>query len=185
MPKSEQEVDLTALNASAPEKRRNIPPELLTPGAQAAMNQNTAEMVRELFSQLAPLLKDISLSPEKLALMEQLRRAPTEDQEKAAARSKREKTLMIQEQTENAKNLANRQAGCLHRYKTGALSLGIVRNFPDRQPRGTCMMCGIWIHPREWRIGAPTEEHPRGREYIVDAHPQFNLVIEAINNQES
>jgi hypothetical protein len=182
--KNEEKLDLSGLNAPAPEKRQ-VPPELLTPAAQAAMNANTAAMVRELFTQLAPLLKDISLSPEKLALMESLRRAPTEEQAAAAARSKREKSLMIAEANENAKNLANRQAGCNHRYKTGALSLGIVRNFPDRQPRGVCMACNIWLTPREWRIGPPSEEWPRGKEYIAPAHSQYSLVLEAINNQNS
>jgi hypothetical protein len=180
-----EEINLSGLNAPAPEKKIPVPSELLTPSAQSYINANTAAMVRELFTQLAPLLKDISLSPEKLKLMEDLRRAPSEDQEKAAARSKREKALMVAEQNENAKNLANRQAGCNHRYKTGALSLGIVRNYPDRQPRGVCMVCSLWLSPREWKIGPASEEWPRGKEYIADAHPQYSLVLEAIKNQES
>ena len=175
-------VDLPGMEAPAPEKRQ-IPSELLTPAAMAATNAASAAMVRELFAQLAPLLKDISLSPVKLRMMEDLRRQPTTDQALLAARNAREKKLMIAEQQENAKNLAMQQEACRHRYKTGQLSVNIVRNFFDRQPRGTCVLCGLWIHPREWRIGAPNEEFPRGKEFIVDAHPQYSLVLEALNNQ--
>ncbi len=176
-------VDLTALNAPASEKRPSTPPELLSAAAQAHMNTNTAEMVRELFAQLAPLLKDISLSPEKLALMEQLRRAPTEDQEKAAARNKRERKLMQDEQTENAKNLAISQSICLHRYKTGALAINLVHNTFDGRPRGVCVLCSVWIHGKEWRVSNPTPEHPRGELYVADAHPLVHLLREKMMNE--
>jgi hypothetical protein len=178
MSKNEETIDLKGLD-SVPEKRQ-VPPELLTPAGMAAMNQNTAEMVREIFAQLAPMLKDISLSPEKLALMEQLRRAPSEDQEKAAARNKRERKLMQDEQNENARNLALSQANCLHKYKTGGTAINLVHNTFDGRPRGVCVLCGVWIHGKEWRVSNPTVENPRGELYVADAHPLVHLLKEAM-----
>ena len=171
MSSKNEAVDLKGLD-SVPEKRQ-VPPELLTPAAVAAMNQQTSELVRELFSQLAPLLKDISLSPEKLQIMEDLRRAPTADQAAAASRSKREKALMKEELEQNRKNLTASQDACLHRYVSGALSVSAIRNYPDRQSRFVCHKCMAIFAPRHWEILAPTAEFPRGVEKIVDAHPLY------------
>jgi hypothetical protein len=172
MSKNEETINLKGLDAPF-EKRPSLPPELLTPAAQAAMNHNTSEMVRELFAQLAPLLKDISLSPEKLALMEELRRAPTADQAAAAARSKREKALTLEEADQNRKNLKLSQENCLHRYVSGALSVSAIRNYPDRQSRYVCHKCLAIFQPRRWEILAPNSAFPRGEERIVDADPLY------------
>lgn len=178
---SKEHVDLSGLNSAAPK----LPEEMLTPAAQATMAVMIREAVTSVFAQMAPLLKDVALTPEKIQLMEDTRRADSAEVVLAKLRSKREKQLMIAEQEENRKNREHVQAGCRHRYVTGQLAIQVVHNFPDRQPRGTCALCQLWIFPREWRIGAPTEAEPRGVAEIVPAHPQYDLVLEAAAQKQS
>jgi len=60
------------------------------------------------------------------------------------------------------------------------LSINVVRNYPDRQPRFTCALCSVWINPREWQIGPPDAENPRGKPFIAEAHPQFKMASEVL-----
>jgi hypothetical protein len=71
---------------------------------------------------------------------------------------------------------------CPHKYsRNGNPAIAVVRNFPDRQPRGVCMLCQEWFYPREWRIDYPTEDNPNGEAKIISAHPKYQLVWDVIN----
>ena len=85
--------------------------------------------------------------------------------------------MFAEDEREAKANLARVQAGCAHRYPTGASSCQIVRNFPDRQPRAFSNFCQVSINPREWRIGAPDEQLPRGKAFRAEAHPQYDHII--------
>lgn len=174
---------LTAEKLVPASAKKGMPAALLTPEAQAYTSQMIKDAITSVFEQLGPVLKDMALTPEKIAEMERIRRAPTESEAAALARNEREKKLMISEMEENAKNKERLQAGCLHRYPTGQLAIQLVRNFPDRQVRGLCNFCQVWLHPREWRIESPDANHPRGREVIVEAHPQYFLVKEVLQTR--
>ena len=153
------------------------PKELLTPAAQAYTNNLINEAIKGVFAQLGPILESIALTPEKLAQAEALRRAPDPA---SVARELRERKLTQQEAEENRQNLLRNQAACPHRYPTGQLSINVVRNYPDRQPRFTCALCSVWINPREWQIGPPDAENPRGKPFIAEAHPQFKMASEVL-----
>src|SRR6201998_3387041 len=162
------------------ETKMKLPDSMLTPESQAATTALVTGAVREALASImkdfvGPLLEKVSLTPEKWRDAEELRRAPSAAQ---AARETRERKLMAEETAENRRNKEALQAGCPHRYPSGQLAISCVHNFPDRQARGTCMVCGIWIHPKEWRIDAPDAQHPRGTPRIVDAHPLYHLVQE-------
>jgi hypothetical protein len=166
-------VDLNSLDSPAPEKRPPTPPEALTPATQAYMNSLIGAAIREAMAGMAPILQSIALTPEKIEAMEAARRAPTADQAAAAARSKREKALTLEEADQNRKNLKLSQENCLHRYVSGALSVSAIRNYPDRQSRYVCHRCLAIFQPRRWEILAPNSAFPRGEERIVDADPLY------------
>ena len=157
---------------SAPEPSPKVPTSLLNPEAQAYTNAVVSEAIKGVFAQLGPLLQSIALTPEKMAEAEKLRRAPDPA---AVARELRERKMTQVEFEENERRKKENQAACPHKYPTGQLSINVVRNFPDRQPRFTCASCAIWITPREWRIGAPDAENPRGVPFIAPEHPQYKM----------
>ena len=173
MSSKNEDVNLHRLDAPAHEKKSPVPPAALTPEMQSYMNAALSAAIKEALSGMAPILQSIALTPEKIQAMEDARRAPTTDQASAAARAKREKANMKAELEENRKNQKLTQDNCLHRYVSGALAVGAIRNYPDRNARYICFKCHALFEPRHWDIGAPTEEWPRGIERIVDAHPQY------------
>lgn len=187
-PKSSATPDLSALgqpasgkeSASEPAaKKIPTPPELLTPAAQGFVNGQTTATTQEIFAMFHAMLEKVSLSPEKfataLAEAERLRRAPDPA---VVAREQREKKMMMEDEAESRRNKERLQASCPHKYPSGGSAIQCVHNFPDRRPRGICMICQIFLEPKRWVILAPDRENPRGKPVIVDAHPLYHLVLE-------
>lgn len=158
---------------TASTKKIPVPPAMLTPEMQAYTSQMISEAVRGVFESMGPLLQSIALTPQKLKEAEDLRRAP--DAAKVA-RELRERKLMHEEEKENRANLARFQAACPHKYPSGGSAINLIHNYPDRQARGICVLCALFLQPRRWEILAPDADNPRGRAVIVDAHPQYDLV---------
>ncbi len=158
-----------------------LPSELLTPGAQAAVNGMIAAAVKEALAGIAPLLAQSQMTPATLAAAfaeaERQRRLPSEDEVTKKERMLREKKMMKEEIEQNLANTRKAQEDCLHEYVTGAPSISAVNNFPDRQPRFFCHTCMSWFEPRHWIVGElPTRDNPRGTDRIVDAHPLYEIV---------
>jgi hypothetical protein len=174
--------NLAALDqpASAAEKKAPlpVPPGALNPEMIAYINATLAETVKSVFASMTPVLRDLALTPEKIAQAEALRRAPDAAQ---VEREQREKKLQHLEMEENRENQRRAQESCGHRYANGALSVSRVSNFPDRQPRFTCHLCGLWCHPREWEILPPTKDEPRGVPRIRDAHPLYAAFLKELS----
>jgi len=166
--------------AAAKPSKLKTPAELMTPEAQAYTNQLVTNAVKEIFAQMAPLLQSIALTPEKLAEAEKLRRAPTAEELAKKAREKREKKLMMEEAAENRANQERHQAACTHRDENERWAVQVVHNFPDRQPRFLCPKCQSFFEPRRWVVGAPDAENPRGRAYIADEHPQYQMLMQGL-----
>ena len=149
----------------------------LSPEALAVINSATAKAVSEavqaVFMNLAPVLKDMAITPEKLREANKPYTDP-----KIAARELRESLKSQQDEAEIAKMNAARRAACPHLDKNGRAAICLVHNQPDHQPRGVCVVCGDWIHPKEWRIGAADDENPRGRAYLVEPHKDFRIVLQ-------
>ena len=130
---------------------------------------------------LAPILKEIALTPEKLEALKK----PYEDP--AVARRKlREQMNFKDEEKDTEKRKQDAKHNCTHMHPgaSGLLAISFVNNFYDRQTRATCMKCGEWFAPREWRVGAPDEKNPKGRPYIAPAHPQWDLVRKAAQQMD-
>ena len=150
-----------------------LPSAALTPELLSYINTTTQATIRELMASMLPMMASMALTPEKILEMEKLRRAPTDEQQAAAAREKRERLMQRQEIEENAANKRNIQDHCPHKYPTGQLSVSACRNFPDRQARFLCHLCACWFTPREWRIAPPDPQNPRGKPYVAEPHKQY------------
>lgn len=171
--------NIKALNSPAPAaaaafggsgESSQLPEALRTPEGQAVINATVAEAVKSIFASLAPMLQSMALTPEKIAEAEKMRRAPDPA---TVARELRERKMMQQDLAEAEQLKKDQQNACPHAYPTGQQTWHVVRNFPDRQPRFSCPLCNIWVTPREWRIGAPTPEEPRGHAFIAEEHPLY------------
>ena len=91
---------------------------------------------------MAPVFQGMALTPEKMPEMNRdCKICPLLKSVAAKKRERRESKLFAEDEREAKANLARVQAGCAHRYPTGASSCQIVRNFPDRQPRAFCNFC--------------------------------------------
>lgn len=147
----------------------------LTPEALAMINSATAmavsEAVKSVFSNLIPVLKDMAITPEKLREANR----PYEDPAKVL-REARESLKSKLDEAENIRINAARKAQCPHLDENQRTSIRLVHNFYDHQPRGICVICGDWIHPREWRIGPADDKNPRGKAYLVEAHKDYKTV---------
>jgi len=145
----------------------------VTPELLAVINASIAAAVQEAIKGTGAMVADALRDANK----------PYVDETKKK-RDLREKMKFKQEEIDNAKTQRMAKEACSHHYKNGLLAVALVNNFHDRQTRGICMRCHDWFHPREWRIENPTEEHPQGVAKIVDAHPKYNLVVEAAAQQQ-
>lgn len=160
------------------EKRPAAPPELLTPQAQAFISESINSTVKEMLIAMMPVLQSIALTPEKIAEAERIRRLPTEEQQAAIDREKRERLMQREEAEQNEANKRLLQENCPHRYVTGQLSCSPISNHPDGQKRFCCHLCHTIFTPREWRIGPPTLDgkNPRGTPFIAEPHPQYKEI---------
>lgn len=155
----------------------------MTPEMIALVTASTTAAVKEamagMSAMMSEVIREVALTPEKLREATKPYQDPVE-----ANRAIREKMKFRQEEvdSEQAKRLT--RDNCPHKYKTGHPAIGVIRNFYDGQPRGICMLCHDFFTPREWRISAPTTEEPNGVARIVAAHPQYQLVRDAIRMQE-
>ena len=51
------------------------------------------------------------------------------------------------------------------------------QKLPRSPASGNMQLLPSTIFPREWRIGAPDENNPRGRAFIADADPQYDTIV--------
>lgn len=165
--------------ASDPENNRSsaLTPEQL--GAQNAMvSAAVKEAVSGVFASLGPLLEKMSITPEKLREANK----PYVDPAKVA-RDLRETQLWREDMEAQRLQTQAYQDQCLHKDDNQRDSINLIRNFPDRQPRGICVKCHALIHPKEWRIGPPDAQNPRGKAYLVDAHKDYLRVLQRAAQQ--
>lgn len=139
---------------------------------QTATQQAVQAAVAGVFAQLAPFLKDMALTPEKIQAL----KAPFIDP-KVAAREAREAQNSREEMDRIRKETEWRRSRCPHKDKQGNESISVVHNQLDHQPRGVCMLCNDWIHPREWVFDAPDATTGKSKARIRDAHKDYPRVL--------
>jgi hypothetical protein len=149
----------------------------LTPEQLGAINNATASAVKSaleaVMSGLIPVFQGMQLTPEKIQEMKK----PYVDPAKME-RDLREAQKTKEDAEEASRLTAARKAGCPHLDKNGRSSINISHNHPDHQPRGICVICHDWITPKEWRIGAPTKEFPRGKAFVAEPHKDYRIVMQ-------
>ena len=138
-----------------------------------AIKDAVAGAVAAAMAGLAPILKEVALTPEKLREINK----PYVDPAKIA-RNERETELWREDIEAQRAQMQATQDNCLHTYDNGLTSIQLEHNFPDRQPRGLCVQCHALIYPREWRIGAPTKANPRGTPYLFGPHKDYGKVMQ-------
>ena len=148
----------------------------LSPEQLATVTAMTSAAIKEaisaVFQQIGPVMKSMDLTPEKIREMNRPYIDPAKE-----ARQKREMLLWKQDEEERLKNERLAKERCTHLDERGQTSLRLIRNYPDRQPRGICVQCHDLIHPKEWRIAAPDAKNPRGVPYMVEPHKDYKTVL--------
>jgi hypothetical protein len=151
-----------------------------SPEQLALMNTMVAAAVQEAMKgamqMMAPIIQEMALTPEKLALL----KTPYVDP-KVLARELRETQNSKEQELALQKQTAWRKAHCPHKDKNGNDSICPVHNQLDHQPRGICMLCHDWIHPREWVIDAPDPATGKTTAHIREAHKDYARVLNIIS----
>jgi hypothetical protein len=157
------------------EQKVQTPAEAINPQVQGFINASISAAVREavqgVFTSLAPMLKDMALTTEKIREANK----PYVDP-KVKERNDRETEKSKADEKELRAMDAARKAACPHLDQNQRSSIRLIHNYPDRQPRGICPICHDLITPREWVIGPPDAENPKGRAYLQDAHKDYRIV---------
>jgi len=134
-----------------------------------ASRDERAELVKDVLESLGPLLAQISMTPEKMAMLIQEMKKPYVDPA-VEARKLRERKEMAADIAAGLVMRREAQDRCPHRDKNGE-KLALVENHPDGRPRGVCMACQKWIQPKHWEIAAG------GQPVLIDADPEYERVL--------
>lgn len=156
-------------------RKPEVPASTLTPEMQATINASISQAVAEVFKNMGPMLERISLTPEKLAEAEKLRRAPDPA---LVAREARERALMREDLEKARRDTEIMQKNCTHKDNNMRWSISLVHNYPDRQSRGICTHCFKYFQPTHWEIGPPDVENPRGKAFLVKEDPMYHIIRE-------
>lgn len=90
----------------------------------------------------------------------------------AAAKIERDRKQLRDQMDIKLKNDAARQANCSHKDQRQGSTIFPISNWPDRQLRGTCTKCGIFIQPQHLEYDAA------GKATLVPQHPLYQLVLQ-------
>ncbi len=152
-----------------------VPVEAISPTVQGFINASISAAVKEavsgVFQSLGPILQSMALTPDKIRDATKPYVDPA-----VVARNKRETEKSKQDERELRASEAARKAACPHLDQNSRPSVRLCHNFPDRLPRGICVLCQDFIEPRHWVIGPPDAENPKGKAYLADAHPHYRTV---------
>jgi hypothetical protein len=138
--------------------------------AAADPKEMVRDMVKEIFREMAPIFKDIALTPEKIKEINK----PYVDPLKLA-RELREQQKWRADDAKSRKDREDRQARCTHKDKNLKWAVRTQHNFHDNMPRGICPLCELFIHPAYWDF-RPVD----GKDvaFIVPEHPSYHIVRE-------
>lgn len=143
----------------------------------AMLNTILSQGIKEAMQAIAPVLRDVALTPDKIRLMEEERRKLTPEQQQAADRSKRERERDREQMMADAQRAQAIKDSCPHQDDKGMEALCLVHNYPDRQPRGICPKCHSIIEPKHWEIDAPDPQTGKTRPVLKDASPNYHRVL--------
>jgi hypothetical protein len=137
------------------------------------MPQENADLVKDIFASLAPILQNIALTPDKLR--EALK--PYVDPA-ALAREMREREMNRKQFLENLRITKQIQENCPHKDKNERWAINLQHNMPNRMAIGICPLCFVCIEPAHWMIPGPGYDGGNGigEPYIVPEHPLYHVV---------
>jgi len=90
----------------------------------------------------------------------------------AAAKLERLRRNSLDELKRKRENDEKRWELCPHTDQKGGSSIFPISNHPDRQLRGTCIHCGLYIEPAHF------EEDANGKRTLIPEHPLYKIVLQ-------
>lgn len=158
-----------------------VTPKVRAPRIPKAKAAPAPDPVMMEMIELVKAMREQAFTRDMIRTMMQELKKPYVD-EKAMEREKREAAKTKKDMEQQRILIAKAQSLCSHRYRGGTDAIATVHNFPDRQTRGQCNLCRIWIEPAHYEVGfdqkpVPIPEHPlyqRVRE--IEAQASWQLV---------
>ena len=134
------------------------------PESETKLQEIIKSTVESIFTQLAPTLKSMQVTPEVMAAAVREATKPYEDPARIA-RELRERKQSHEQWIVDQKNLLYQQSSCPHTHRgDGKNAIQLQHNYPDNMVRGICPLCGIYIEPAHWEYNA------QGKPEIVKEH---------------
>lgn len=160
----------------------STPVAMLDPAAIGFVNQMVsaavAEAVAEAVKGMAPMMLEISkasrLTRDELVT---LSGRDIEKEKAFADRLLRERTEWKNQEADKVANLKKIQEACRHRDANEKYSIGIIHNYPDRQPRAICVVCHKEFSPRHFVIDAPEPISGKERYHLEPESPEYSEIM--------
>jgi hypothetical protein len=115
------------------------------------LDQSQSRLIKEIFAQLAPILQNTNIPPDRL--VEAMREAQKPYVDPAQiARNLRERAESQRQFKEQLLITQQMQDQCPHLDAQEKTTIRLQHNFPDRSPRGICVLCHGLIEPARWVI---------------------------------
>lgn len=158
------------------------PVSMLDPATIGFVNQMVsaavAEAVAEAVKGMAPMMLEISkasrLTRDELVT---LSGRDVEKEKAFADRLLRERTEWKNQEADKVANLKKIQEACRHRDANERYSIGIIHNYPDRQPRAICVVCHKEFSPRHFVIDAPEPISGKERYHLEPESPEYSEIM--------
>lgn len=140
----------------------------------AASNEQPKIQQLDMQTMLMLLLKsqEESASLQRRLLERELAKdeAAAAKDEIAKAKIERDRQQLLGQMKIQQVNKAKRIAGCPHTDQKGGSTIYPISNWPDRQLRGICTNCPIFIEPEHVEVDGS------GRPTLIAQHPLYHLV---------
>lgn len=130
--------------------------------------------MQTMMGMLASLLasQEATANIQKQLLERELKKdeATAAKDEIAKAKIERDRQQLLGQMKIQQVNKAKRIAGCPHTDQKGGSTIYPISNWPDRQLRGICTNCPIFIEPEHVEVDGS------GRPTLIPQHPLYHLV---------
>lgn len=139
---------------------------------QAQTAAATVDLSAVLQQLLAAQLESAQLQRELLAREKAKDAATAAKEAEAAARIERDRKQLLAQMKIKIENDEQRWKNCPHVDRNNGSTIYPISNWPDRQLRGTCTKCGIFIQPEHIEVDA------NGKKTLVPEHPLYRIVLQ-------
>lgn len=151
---------------------KTTPEATLPPAAATTAPASTVDLSAMLAALLASQAETARVQRELLNIELAKQEAQRKKDADILARLEKERKQLHEQMQIKLHNDAQRQANCPHTDQRGGSTIYPISNSTDRQLRGTCTRCGIYIQPEH------VETDGNGKQTIIPEHPLYKLVLQ-------